>query len=284
VTEGASRELRAWSESAPYWAKHREVIRTMFAPISAALIQEVPINEGQVVLDVAGGVGDPSLTIARICRPSGWVACSDAVAEMVATAKREAQLQGIENLHAVQCLSEGLPFQDNAFDAAVSRLGLMFSSDPLLSLREMLRVIRPGRRMSLAVWNSSEFNPFFTVTAKVVARYLPMPSLDPDAPGAFRFGEQGKLAKLLTRAGAIEVVERNLRLSIEASVKLKDFWTVRSEMSEVLRSKAAQLSLSQLAAVERDVQKEASEFFSSGRMSFPAEILLVSGTRAPPSR
>lgn len=278
MTESALEQRRAWAESAPFWAKHREVIRAMFAPISNAMINDVRLGPDDVVLDVAGGVGEPSMAIARSL-PAGWVVCSDAVGEMVLTATRAARAEEIENLHGVQCLSEALPFEAHAVDAVVCRLGLMFSVDPIRSLREMLRVLKPGRGISLAVWGSSELNPFFTVTARAVGRHLPMPPPEPDAPGAFRFAETGKLARLLSEAGATDVLEHPVNFHIEAPVQLKDFWTIRAEMSELLRSKAAQLSAPQLDSVQKDVQKEAAQYFSSGRMRFPAVALLVSGTK-----
>jgi len=45
-------ELQEWRESAPFWNKHANTIREMFAPVTRALIQDARISEGQVVLDV----------------------------------------------------------------------------------------------------------------------------------------------------------------------------------------------------------------------------------------
>ncbi len=51
----ASDTLREWTESAPYWEKYSATIRTMFAPVTRALIEDAGITKGQSVLDVAGG-------------------------------------------------------------------------------------------------------------------------------------------------------------------------------------------------------------------------------------
>src|SRR5260370_37880054 len=83
--------LRAWKESAPYWEKHRDTIRTRLAPLTQALIEEAGIIPGQSVLDVAGGPGEPSLTIAEFVGLAGSVMCTDAVAEMGAAACSAAQ-------------------------------------------------------------------------------------------------------------------------------------------------------------------------------------------------
>ncbi len=94
--------LQEWRESAPYWEKYGDTIRTMFAAVTAALIEEACIGEGQSVLDVAGGPGEPSLTIAEIVGPTGSVMCTDAVEEMVAAAQGEALHRGFENIANAQ--------------------------------------------------------------------------------------------------------------------------------------------------------------------------------------
>src|SRR2546430_10233552 len=90
--------LREWIESARYWEKYSPFIRTMFAPVTAALIEDAGIREGQTLLDVAGGPGEPSLTIAGTVGPSGSVICTDAVAQRFQAARRTAHGPGITNV------------------------------------------------------------------------------------------------------------------------------------------------------------------------------------------
>ena len=192
--KNATDTLREWRESAPYWEKHSHVIRTMLGPLTEALIEDAGIRPGQSVLDVAGGAGEPSMTIARVVGLAGSVMCTDAVAEMVAAAEAGAQRLRIKNMRFRQCTADSLPFEKNSFDTVISRLGVMFFPDPLVAMREMLRVIRPGGIISLAVWHKSELNPFAYCVTDVMSRYVEAPPADPDAPGAFRFAELGKLA------------------------------------------------------------------------------------------
>src|SRR5229473_2122889 len=163
-----SKTLKEWRENAPFWEKHSATIRTMFAPLTEALIEDAGIREGQTVLDVAGGAGEPSLTIAERVGRSGSVTCTDAVAEMVAAAEGEAQRRGLMNVRFRQCLADALPFDDNSFDVVVSRLGVMFFPDPLAALREMLRVAKPKGSLALAVWHHNELNPFTHLVSDVV--------------------------------------------------------------------------------------------------------------------
>lgn len=271
--------LREWRESAAYWDKYSDVIRAMFMPLTRALIEDVPIVKGQTVLDVAGGSGEPSLTIAETVGPNGSVTCTDFAAEMVEVAKAAAARRGLTNVTFRQCSADSLPFADDTFDVAVSRLGAMFFPDPLAGLREMLRVVKPGGALAFVVWRAAELNPFFSVSSEVVSRYVEPAPEEADAPGAFRFSESGKLAGLLKDAGAVEVRERILKSEIAAPVALEDYWEMRSEISDTLRSKLASLPAEQRTQIAKEVQSAAAPYFPNNRMNFPGETLIVTGRK-----
>jgi ubiquinone/menaquinone biosynthesis C-methylase UbiE len=279
-SESQTGVLREWRESAAYWKKHIGTIRTMFSPVTQALIDDAGLIEGDAVLDVAGGSGEPSLTIAETVGPTGSVTCTDAVAEMVVAAQSEARRRGLTNVVFRQCAADSLPFENNSFDAVVSRLGVMFFPDLLAALREMLRVTKREGAISLAVWGKSELNPFSYAITDVVARYFEATPSDPNVPGAFRFAEPGALARILTDAGAIDVKERMLKFHIAAPISPKQFWEMRSETSGTLREKLATLSPAQADLIAQEAQEAVREFFPNDEMSFPAQMIIVTGTRA----
>jgi SAM-dependent methyltransferase len=272
-----SNSIGEWRESAPYWKRHAPAIRAMFAPLTRALIEEAGIREGQSVLDVAGGPGEPALTIAETVGPSGSVACTDAVAEMVRAAEGEARRRGLTNVKFRQCTADSLPFDSDSFDAAVCRFGAMFFPDPLVALHEMLRVTRPGGSLSLAVWHRSDLNPYSYVITDVISRYVETTPAPPGAPDAFRFAEPGKLAGILGEAGATNVRERVLKFRMEAPVSPAEFWAMRSETSGTLREKLSGLSEEERARVAREAAEAARPFFPNGRMSFPAQVIVATG-------
>jgi ubiquinone/menaquinone biosynthesis C-methylase UbiE len=271
--------LQEWRASAPFWERHASTIRVMFAPVTDALIQDAAIVKGQSILDVAGGAGEPSLTIAETVGPTGSVTYTDAVAEMVAAAQTEAQRRGVTNVQFRRCSGDSLPFESSSFDAVVCRLGVMFFPDPLVALREMLRVTKPNGALALVVWHKSELNPFLHLVTDVLSRYVETPPPDPDAPGAFRFAEPGVLAHILREAGATNVRERLLKFSMEAPISIDEFWELRSETSGTLREKLSSLSDKQVTKVAEDVKEAVREFFRGGQMSFPAQMIIVTGRK-----
>jgi len=269
--------VEAWRESAQYWAKHSDTISTMFMPLTRALVEHAGIHEGQSVLDVAGGAGEPSLTIAEIVGPTGFVTCTDAAPEMVETARDKAQRRGITNMEFRQCMADALPFDDNSFDVTVSRLGAMFFPDPVAALREMLRVTRPGGRVALAVWHKSELNPFCYTVTSVIDRHINPGAVDPDAPNAFRFAEPGKLAGVMTEAGASDVEEHEVKFNLEAPISPSQFWNMRSQTSDTLREKVAKLSPQEHAQIADEIEQAVKEFFPANQMRFPARMIIVTG-------
>ena len=272
--------LQKWGETAKYWTNYSDAITEMFAPVTEALIGDAHIGEGQFVLDVAGGAGEPSLTIAERIGPTGTVMCTDAIAEMVEAARAEAAKRGLTNVEFRQCTAESLPFADESFDVVVSRLGAMFFPDPLAACKEMLRVSKPGGTIAFVVWHKSELNPFCHIVSDVIARHVPADPPEPDAPDAFRFAELGKLASILSQAGATDVTDKVLHFQMEAPVSAEQFWTIRSAVSETLRSKLATLSSEEQTQVAREVQESVRPYFPDDQMNFPTQLIIVTGRKA----
>jgi len=272
--------LNEWRESAPYWAKHANTVRAMFAPITNALLRAASITEGQAVLDVAGGFGEPSISISSVVGDSGSVICTDAVGEMVATARGEALQRNLSNIEFSQCLAESLPFSDHRFDRVVCRLGVMLFPGAAAAIHEMFRVVKPAGYVSYVVWSSRNSNPFFQVVMDVLSRFVESPAEDPEAPGAFRFAEPGSLARLMSEAGAIDVSEQVLNFELAAPISPKEFWELRVELSDTLRTKVASLSPEQVQQVAREVAEAGAIFYIDGRMIFPGQVLIVTGSKA----
>jgi ubiquinone/menaquinone biosynthesis C-methylase UbiE len=269
--------IKRWKSSAPFWEKHRDIIRGMFVPITQALIKDAGIGSEDSVLDVATGPGEPALSVAALAGPNGKVFGVDPIQGMVAAARSEAERLGLKNAKFEVAFADDLPFSAGTFDAVISRFGVMFFPAPLDGVRELLRVLKPGRKLALAVWHFAERNPFHYALSRVIDRYVDSPPLAPDALDAFRFARPGKLKDILGEAGVIAPCERLLQFIIQAPLSVEEFWTLRQEMSDKLREKMAMLSKEQASEVKSEMLEALREYSTENGMSFRAEVLIVSG-------
>jgi SAM-dependent methyltransferase len=272
--------INRWSGSAPFWEKHREIIKRMFAPVTQALVEDAQIGSQHAVLDIATGPGEPALSVAALVGPKGKIFGIDPVPEMVAAARRAAGRLGFENVQFDVAYADHLPFPADSFDAVISRFGVMFFPSPVDAAGEMLRVLKPGRKLALAVWHFAERNPFHYSVSRVMDRYVDSP---PAAVDAFRFASPGKLGKVLNEAGVIGLSERLLQFTIQAPISVEDFWTLRIELSDTLREKIAGLSKDTMTEVKRQALESLRGYSTDRGMSFPAEVLIVSGAKDRPA-
>jgi ubiquinone/menaquinone biosynthesis C-methylase UbiE len=271
--------LQKWRDNAPFWSKHAAIVAQMFAPITDALIDRTGIQEGQSVLDVAGGTGEPSLSIASVVGPLGAVMCTDAAIEMVAAAEVEARRRRIGNVAFHQAMADSLPFDSGAFDVAVCRLGVMLFPEPAAAVAEMLRVIRPGGAIGLAVWSGRVENPFLTGAAETFRKFVEILEDEEDAPGPFRFSQRGRLADLVERTGFERVQEQLLSFDVTGPVPLDSFWDLKIELSGTLRPKLAGLDEQTRELVKAEALAAFEPYFSSGEMRIPARVIIVSGRK-----
>ncbi len=275
--------INRWSASAPFWEKHGEIIRQMFAPITQALVEDAQIGSQHSVLDIAMGPGEPSLSVAGLVGPEGRIFGIDPIPEMVAAARRTADRLGLMNAQFEVAFADHLPFPAETFDAVISRFGVMFFPSPVDAVREMLRVLKRGRKLALAVWHFAERNPFHYTLSRVIDRYVEPSQLAPDAPDAFRFACPGKLVEVLTEAGVMAPSERLLQFNIQAPISVEDFWTLRCEMSEKLREKIATLSREQVNEAKGQALEAFREYSTDRGLSFPAEVLILTGAKSGPA-
>jgi demethylmenaquinone methyltransferase/2-methoxy-6-polyprenyl-1,4-benzoquinol methylase len=107
----------------------------------AATIREA-VRPGDRVLDACCGTGD--LAVAARAAGAAFVAGVDFSEAMLERARRKAP-----ELDWVQADVLALPFEDDAFDAAVVGFGVRNVEDLEACLRELRRVLRPGGRLGI---------------------------------------------------------------------------------------------------------------------------------------
>lgn len=272
-----------FSAVASAFGAHHEARLKMYRPLTIAMCREAAVPEtapdsGFTLVDVAGGTGDVALDVAAGLGGGATVWCTDLVPEMVAQAARAAASAGLTNLHCKESRAESLSFEDATFDAVLCRFGIMFFSSPPESVREALRVLRPGGRVAYGVWGTRAANPFHHVLLDVLDRHVDRPAADPDAPGAFRHASPGKLASLLRDAGAVEVRETTFRFDIDLP-SFDHYFEMRTSTSDTLLEKLRRMPEADRTQFRNEVEQGARPYLTSEGIRLPVETLIVSGSR-----
>ncbi len=174
-------------------------IPALFAQWAPGVADAARLAPGQRVLDVACGTGILAREARTRTAPSGYVAGVDPDAGMLAVAAELAR-----DIDWRQGTAEALPFPDGTFDAVVSQFGLMFFADRLGALQEMLRILRPGGRLAIAVWDGLEHTPAYAAEVDLLQRWAGTVAADA-VRAPFVLGDHERLAGLMNDAGVAEV-------------------------------------------------------------------------------
>jgi SAM-dependent methyltransferase len=99
--------------------------------------------------------------------------------------------------------AEALPFPDAAFDAVISQFGMMFFADRPRAVREMLRVLRPGGRLAVAVCDAVENSPGYADLVALLGRLFG-PAIADAFRAPFALGDADRLRTIFAEGGAPE--------------------------------------------------------------------------------
>lgn len=186
--------------------------RAQLAEARGALLASASPALGDRVLDIACGTGLVSFDAARQVGSGGHVLGIDLSERMIEVAERRASEMNLSNCHFARMGAETLAIPDSSYDVVSCALGLMYMPDPEQALREMYRVLRPGGRVSLAVWGERSkcgWSSMFPIVDDEVASEV--------CPLFFRLGEQATLARLCADAMFEDVKHRRIAATLNFS-------------------------------------------------------------------
>jgi SAM-dependent methyltransferase len=158
-------------------------------PVSAYLKRLVKLQAEDSVLDVACGYGNTAIT-ARI--QGAKVTGIDITPKLLALAKEEEKVAGINGIEWREGDVEDLPFEDESFNVVLSTFGHIFAPNQELAGKEIIRVLKKGGRLGFTSWP-----PELAVgkLSEVVSKYNPLPHNEAFSP--YNWGIPDKVEQLL---------------------------------------------------------------------------------------
>lgn len=190
----------------PVWVELQTVLDRMLEPFEARLTRLAFPGEGRRVLDIGCGAGATTLAMAERLGPAGLSLGVDISGPLIEAASARAASVGLPQARFLQADAQTHAFEAEAFDAVISRFGVMFFEDPAAAFENIRRAAAPGAGLAFVAWRSPAENPFMTATTRALAPLLPpQPAPAPDAPGQFGFADPERVRRILVQGGWREV-------------------------------------------------------------------------------
>jgi ubiquinone/menaquinone biosynthesis C-methylase UbiE len=197
--------LQQWQKVAAGWHRWTPVISNWSLEVTEQMLDLAGLSAGHSVLDIAAGDGDQSLMAAHRVGSSGRVLATDISSNLLSYAAAAAQEAGLNNLETQVMDGQALDLEDESFDAAISRLGLMLIPDVNRAMSEIYRVLKKEGRVSAIVFSTPDKNPWLSIPATIAFKHARLPAPQPGMPGLFSLGRPGHCETVLSQAGFQDV-------------------------------------------------------------------------------
>ncbi len=205
MAEKNAYQVADWKgQSGERWVAYQARLDAMMAVFGQAAIEAAAPATGEQVLDVGCGAGASSLDLANRVGAGGHVLGVDISEPLIERARTLAPQDAPTMFQVADASSAELP--ESAFDILFSRFGVMFFDDPTAAFTHMRRALKPGGRVAFVCWRSMAENDWVRLPMGAIKGILPpMAPPHPEAPGAFSFGDQARVERVLTGAGFTDI-------------------------------------------------------------------------------
>lgn len=268
-----------WEAAAQAWDRWSPLLGRWLGPATEAMLDAAGVVPGVRVLDIAAGAGEQTLVAARRVGPTGQVLATDISPTILRYAKASADRAGLANVATRELDGERHDLLPAAsFDAAISRVGLIYFPDQQRALAGIRHALRPGGRFATITYSTPENNPFFALPVGIIRRRAQLPPPLPGQPGPFSLGGEGVLARTLEQAGFRDVQVRKIASPVRLPTAAECVRFERESFGALLQMMAG-MDEEERAATWEEIER-ALERFETKEAGFvgPCEMLVGSGT------
>ena len=273
-----SKTRQQWQDAAEAWNAWGGFLATWLGPATEAMLDMAGVGSGHFVLDVAAGAGQQSLMAAQRVGPSGRVLATDISPDILDYALENARIKGLENLETLEADGEDMDLPPDSFDAAISRVGLIYFPDQQKALANIMRALKPGGRFAAIVYSTPEKNGFFSKPVSIIRERAKLPPPTAGQPGPFSLGTPGALSATLKQAGFHNIEER----VIDAPVVLPtaaDCLRFERESFGAMHQMLSGLSPDEQGTVWAEIGEALTDFETPNGFKGPCELVVAVGTK-----
>ena len=196
-------QIDYWNTTAVQtWAQYHEQLDRQIEPLGHEAIRVLAPAKGEHIVDIGCGCGYTSLDLAARVGPEGMVLGVDISKPMLEVAFRRPRSASNLRVDFRHLDAQTGDFGQGVFDAAFSRFGVMFFSDPVAAFTNIRTSLKSGGRLGFVCWRAFEENLWMRAPLEAARPFLPpAPASEPTAPGPFAFADAGRLHSVLIDAG-----------------------------------------------------------------------------------
>jgi len=260
-----------WQDAAHAWHSWDPVFDRWLGPATELMLDLAGVGEGTRVIDIAAGSGGQSIAAAR---RGATVLATDISSNILEEAAQAARAAGISTIATHVVDGESLDVDPGTFDAAISRLGLMYMPDKQGALAQARRVLREGRRYAAIVFAEPDRNGFFSVPIGIIRRRAQLPPPAPGLPGPF---SSAGLRDQLDAAGFREVEVHRVEAPLEVS-SAAECAKLERESFGALHQMLAGRAEEERQDTWREIESALGEFETAEGFRGPCELLVGVGT------
>jgi SAM-dependent methyltransferase len=272
--EAREQQRALWATAAVGWVADRDPVGPSDL-VTASLIELAGIREGQTVLDMACGSGNPAFAIAHAVGRGGRVVALDVVAEMVRGARELALELGVPNVEFRVVADETALDTGERFDAITCRFGLMFMPEPARAVAAWFSLLKPQGRIALSTW--ARFDAIDFVRG-IVARHGAVPEVDANAPDVLALNSPQMLGEILTAARYHNVRVETVRVPVFAELPPDEWWDLMARVGGPLVTLIAAQPPDTRRAIREDGIRALRTRHPSGIVAEFGDALLASGS------
>ena len=272
--DAAASAEHPWDKAAAGWNDHTQIIREWLRDATRLMLDAAQVSAGARVLDIAAGAGDQTLDIARRVGGTGYVLATDISTRILELAQHNAHAAGFFHVATRVADAQSLGLDGTNFDAAVSRLGLMFCNQPLAALNSARAALKRGGRFSALVFSGPQSNPCLAIMMRTALKHAGLTPESPFVPGTLMsLGQPGLFAQLLHDAGFIDIEVKPLVAPFHLPTSRHYIDFVRNAGSPIMQILAGLTADEQLYAW-RDMETQLNAFSTTDGWVGPHELLL----------
>lgn len=223
-----SQQRQSWDNVARGWQKWWKSFEKDAQKVNERLVELAEIKQGDRIIDIATGIGEPAITAAKKVGVEGYVLATDISPQMLAIAKERTVSLGLQNIvefkevdaEKILDLQQLQQQPLSPFAAVLCRWGLMFFPNLASTLTNIYKLLSSGGRIAAAVWSEPAKVPKLYTAIDIVTQKLGISSTTayahyPEILSPFSLANINIVNNALVEAGFKDIHTEYLNITFE---------------------------------------------------------------------